>query len=111
MRAPTSLDVPGGAITVTVGAAIGRYNGMPVSRAYALDVHMPASPASVKVGARALRQFDVTTGDRAARDQARADFAAASDGWYFDAGDRRGVLHVKIPTQKLADAFGVIIGL
>jgi alpha-glucosidase (family GH31 glycosyl hydrolase) len=110
MTAPKALDVPGGTITVKVGAAKGTYTGMPASRAYALDVHVPAAPASVKIGSRALRAFDVTTGDRAARDKARADFAAAPEGWYFDAADRRGVLHVKVAAQKLADGFVVAIG-
>jgi hypothetical protein len=42
---------------------------------------------------------------RAARDKQRADYAAAAEGWYFDASDRKGVLHVKIKPQALAAAW------
>jgi hypothetical protein len=40
----------------------------------------------------------------------RADFTAATQGWYFDGADRRGVLHVKIAPQRVADGFVVTIG-
>jgi hypothetical protein len=98
-------------VTVKVGAANGRYDGMPASRSYVLDVHLPAKPAGVTMGGRALAGFEAATQDRAARDKARADFTAAAEGWFFDAADRRGVLHVKIPPQRLAMGFAVIIKL
>jgi hypothetical protein len=109
--APMALDTPGGTITVTVGAAKGTYAGMPASRAYVVDAHMSARPASVKMGARVLPGFEPAGTGRAAVDKARADFAAAAEGWFFDAADRRGVLHVKIAPQRLAAGFAVIIGL
>jgi alpha-glucosidase (family GH31 glycosyl hydrolase) len=109
MQAPAALDVPGGTITVTVGAARGQYAGMPASRAWILDVHSPMKPAKVTVAGRALAAFDVTTGDRAARDKARAAFNAAVEGWMFDVADRRGVLRIKLPPQRTAAGFTVAI--
>jgi hypothetical protein len=111
MEAPVALDTPGEAVTVKIGAAKGQYDGMPASRAWALDVHLPAKPAGVTMGGRALGGFEAATQDRAARDKARADFTAATEGWYFDAADRRGVLHVKIAPQRLATGFVVTIKL
>jgi hypothetical protein len=108
MNAPTSLDGPG-TITVSVGAAKGTYAGMPASRSYVLDVHVPSTATSVRIGTRAVPRFEAATADRAARDKARADFNAASEGWYFDAADRRGVLHVKIGAQRVTQGFAVTI--
>jgi hypothetical protein len=109
MQAPTSLGAPGETVTVKVGAARGQYAGMPASRAYVLDLHTPAKPARVAIGGRELPMFDVTTGDRATRDKARAAFNAATEGWMFDAADRRGVLRVKVPPQRLATGFTAVI--
>ncbi len=109
MNAPKALDAPGGTITVSVGAAKGSYAGMPVSRSYALDLHVPATATSVKVGSRTIPRFEAATADRAARDKARADFTAAAEGWFFDAADRRGVLHIKVAPQRLAQGFVVTV--
>ena len=102
MDAPKSLDAPGGAITLKVGAAKGKYAGMPASRSYIVDAHVPSKPASVKLAERVVPEIAMTGTDRAARDKQRADYTAAAEGWYFDAADRKGVLHVKIKPQTLA---------
>ena len=109
--APKSIDTPGTQIAVKVGAAKGKYADMPASRAYVVDLHVPSKPASVKLGDRALPPFEAAGPDRAARDKARADFAAAAEGWFFDAADRHGVLHVKVKAQPLATGFIVKVGL
>jgi len=110
--APKTLDAPGAQITITVGAARGKYKDMPASRSYVVDVHVASKPASVKLGDRALPAFEITgQADRAAREKARSDFAAASEGWYFDATDRRGVLHVKTKALPLVAGFSVKIGM
>lgn len=109
--APKALDVAGGVITVSVGPVRGAYRGMPASRSYVLDVHMPARPSSVRVGDRVIRLFEAPGSDRAARDKLRADFAAATDGWFFDGADRRGVLHIKLHAQPLASGFTVRVVL
>jgi hypothetical protein len=110
-EAPKSLDVPEAQITVNVGSANGTYKGMPASRSYMVDVHVPAKPASVKLGDRDLPVFEITAGDRTAREKARQASNDAPEGWFFDAGDRAGVLHVKIKPQPLSSAFSVRINM
>jgi hypothetical protein len=113
--APKALDETGGQITVKVGAAKGTYKDMPATRSYVLDIHLPAKPASVKIGEKVVPAFQVpTTGDRAARDKARAEFNAAPEGWLYDAPTRTspvGVLHVHIKPQALTTAWTMKVGL
>ncbi|OFW24705.1 MAG: hypothetical protein A3G21_17340 [Acidobacteria bacterium RIFCSPLOWO2_12_FULL_66_21] len=107
--APTSIDAPGAVIAVTVGPAKGTYAGMPASRSYVVDAHVPAKPARVVIGDRALPSFAAADATRAARDKVRAEFDAAAEGWFFDGADRRGVLHVKTTAQPLAAGFTIRI--
>jgi hypothetical protein len=111
--APATPDAAGDQVTVKVGAAKGEYAGMPVSRSYVLDVHVTMKPATVTMGGRALAEIAAPAGGRggAAAANRLAAFNAATEGWFFDASDRKGVLHVKIPAQRLATAFSVVIGL
>jgi hypothetical protein len=109
--APTTPDAAGDRITITVHPAAGHYDGMPVSREYALDVHEPRRPATVTIGGRALPEIAVDGTGRQAVDKARAAFAAAKEGWFFEAGDRRGVLHIKAGSHTQAAGFVVAIGL
>jgi hypothetical protein len=111
MESPVTADSPGDQIIVKVGAAKGMYAGMPASRGYVVDAHVSAKPASVKIGTRELPSFAAAGTGRAAMDKVRADFAAATEGWFYDAADRRGVLHVKVAPQRLATGFTVTIGL
>ena len=39
------------------------------------------------------------------RTSSKADFEAATEGWYYDATDRRGVIHVKLGPQALSKGF------
>ncbi|MBP1598533.1 MAG: glycoside hydrolase [Acidobacteria bacterium] len=94
--APKSLDVAGTQIVIRVGAAKGRYRDMPASRSYIADVHVPSRPSLVRLEERALPGFEK-----------RAEYDAAAEGWFFDARDRRGVLHVKTKAQPLTAAFTV----
>jgi hypothetical protein len=116
--APKSLDEPGTQVTVKVGAAKGTYKGMPASRSYVVDIHLPVKPASVRIGERVVQAFEVPPagrgGDRAARDKARAAFDAAPEGWLYDAPTRAGVggvLHVRVKAQPLTTGFLVRVGL
>jgi hypothetical protein len=104
-------DAAGVRITVTVRPTSGQYDGMPSARAYVLDVHAPRHPATVTLGGQTLKEIAVDGSGRQALDKARAAFDAAAVGWFFDPGDRRGVLHVKVGSQTLAAGFRVTIGL
>jgi hypothetical protein len=110
-EAPATPGAAGDRITVTVHPASGQYDHMPLARAYALDVHVPKRPASVTLGGRSLQEIAPDGPGRQALDRARAAFDAATEGWWFDAGDRRGVLHVKVGSQTLAAGLRVAIGL
>ena len=90
--------------------------GMPATRSYVVDVHMPSKPASVKIGGREVKAFELPAGggrggNRAERDKARAAFDAATEGWLFDPADRRGVLHIRVGPQALAKGYAVTVGL
>lgn len=113
MEAPVTPDSPGDQITLTVGAAKGTYDGMPAQRGYGVDMHVTAKPAKVVAGGKALTEIVVPAGTaaRQALDKVKADFAAATEGWYYDATDRKGVLHVKIAPRKLGTGFTVVVGL
>ena len=83
-------------IAIRVGAAKGRYKDMPANRSYIADVHVPSKPSLVRLEQRALPGFEK-----------RAEYDAAAEGWFFDARDRRGILHVKTKSQPLTAAFTV----
>ena len=111
VEGPKDLTLPGGLVTVTVDGAKGSYAGMPTSRSYVVDMHIPAAPKNVALAGRMLTEIPLNGTDKAAREKQKADFAAAADGWYFDANDRRGVLHIKVGPQTTAAGFGVKVGL
>jgi hypothetical protein len=77
-------------VQVEVAPVVGKYDGQLARRAYALRVLLRQRPAAVSTGAAVLRPLS----DRAA-------FDAADEGWYFDADDRQGTLHVKTAAQDI----------
>ncbi len=74
----------GGDVAVTIGKRDGDYAGKAAARPYKLDVHSGSQPSAVLVGATIL--------DKAAD---AAAFVAAETGWYYDAADAGGTVHVK----------------
>ncbi|MFQ4148098.1 NPCBM/NEW2 domain-containing protein [Arthrobacter sp. LAPM80] len=74
----------GGDVAVTIGKRDGDYTGKAASRPYTLEVHSGSQPSAVTVGATALTKV----ADAAA-------FKAALTGWYYDAADAGGTVHVK----------------
>src|SRR5450830_328369 len=79
-----------GRVDVELGAVEGSYAGQEARRAYALRVLMRQRPAQVLADGAALAALD-----------GRAAFDAAGAGWYFDAADRQGTLHVKTPPRDI----------
>jgi alpha-glucosidase len=96
VESPKSFDTPGSGVTVKVNPAKGTFKEMPAARAYAVDLHLPAKPASVQLNGKALPSFEK-----------KEEFAAAAEGWIFDARDRRGVLRIKTKALALAAGFTV----
>ena len=73
-----------GPVQVRIGAVQGQYAGQLPQRRYALRVLSRQRPTAVVLGGRTLPML----ADKAA-------WQAAGEGWYFDAAERRGTLHVR----------------
>jgi hypothetical protein len=72
-------------VTVTIGAAAGRYTGQPAGRRYLIRVHRSGPPASVTVD-------DAVLG----RHPSKEGFDSSRPGWYHDP-ERGGVTVVATP--------------
>ena len=93
--ATTRIDATAsvGALSLTIHPAVGHYQGMYSRRAYVVQVHMDKVPSGVSLNARALTAF----GDKTAFE------AGVAEGYYFDPGDKGGILYIKtafLPTDK-----------
>ncbi|MEJ6006233.1 TIM-barrel domain-containing protein [Paucibacter sp. AS339] len=82
-----------GDVRIEVGAVVGEYAGQLAQRSLALMVHTHARPQSVELGGQVLPAF----GDRAA-------FEAAGQGWFFDAQDKYGTVHIKTAQRSIRHA-------
>ncbi len=79
-----------GPVQVRIDPVQGQYQGQLSQRRYGLRVLSRQAPHAVQVSGRALTQL--------------ADAAAlqgAAEGWYFDAKERQGTLHVRTATQDI----------
>jgi alpha-glucosidase (family GH31 glycosyl hydrolase) len=78
-------DASGNQVTeVTVAAAKGNFKGKLTDRSYLLRIHSSAIPKQVNVQGKKLKKYK------------NADsFKTAADGWYFEPGNKKGILHVK----------------
>jgi hypothetical protein len=79
---------------VDVAPVVGSYDGQLARRAYALRV----LAVSACGGQRAVQPATALLPPLADR----AAFDAASEGWYFDAAERPGTLHVRLPARTSA---------
>ncbi len=78
-----------GPVQVRIDPVKGQYAGQLPQRRYALRVLSRQRPSAVSLDGRALPML----ADKVA-------WQGASEGWYFDAGERRGTLHVRtVPTD------------
>lgn len=94
-----AVQAPGegsGPVQVTIGAVAGSYDGQLAQRGYALRVLSRVAPKAVRLDGRALPHL----ADRKA-------FEAAAEGWYFDAGERRGSLHVRTAKVDIRSALAL----
>ncbi|MGV9632014.1 NPCBM/NEW2 domain-containing protein [Streptomyces sp. NPDC003487] len=85
-----------GAVRIDVGASTGSFAGKQSARPYAFTVHTGSAPAQVRLDGRALP-----------RQTSKAAFDAAAEGWWYDAGDRGGVVQVKTPAISTSRAFRI----
>ncbi len=88
-----------GNIEITVGSSDGEYDGKPESRPYTFTVHTGEKPANVGIGkGKKLMEYD-----------SKEDFAKASEGWYYDAEDRNGIVHIKTKPMSTSESFTMTI--
>ncbi len=85
-----------GDIRVRIGAVQGNYAGQEEQRVYQLQLHTRVQPQSVSFDGRKLTAL----ADAAA-------FAKAKSGWYFDAADKYGTVHVKSEKLSVRKAYDV----
>ncbi len=85
-------------ITVNIGECDGYYDGKYESRAYWLNVHSTNKPDSVFIK-------DNLMTEHASMDALHQ----ASQGWYYDATDRNGMVYVKVPFHTTSIDFDVHI--
>jgi alpha-glucosidase len=79
-----------GDVTVSVGASRGAFEGKQATRPYAFTVHTGAEPKSVRLDGRALPHRDA---------------AGHGEGWWYDAADRGGVVHIATASLTTDRAF------
>lgn len=76
-------------ITVTIHPAIGNYNGKYLQRIYLLDIHQKAVPKRVLVNGAPVK-MSISAGA----------LNTAKTGFYFDANDKTGTIHIKTAWLK-----------
>lgn len=90
-----TVDAPenkAGDIRIDVGAVKGSYAGMEAQRVLQLQVHSRAEPDAITFGEQTLPAF-----------KTREEFQKSSAGWFFDAAEKYGTVHVKtikLPVDK-----------
>lgn len=89
-----------GSVVVHIDAVKGGYAGQLPQRRYALRVLSRTSPEAVELDGRALPKL----ADKAA-------FDAANEGWYFDAGERKGSVHVRTAPVDIRNALAFRLDL
>jgi len=85
-------------LTVTIGAAAGGFPGQIAARTYELQIHIGTKPGRVSIGKTPLLESP-TAGDH----------AKGHAGWWFDAGDRGGIVHVRTPRLPIDKPQQVLI--
>lgn len=84
------MHANGADLQLEAGAVDGSYAGQEARRGYGLRMLAAHAPAAVLAGGRALPAL-----------QSAAVLESSAEGWYFDAADRRGTLHVKTAAQDI----------
>ena len=86
-----SVEAPesgAGNISILIGAATGSYQGMEQERALQLQIHSRVAPDAVYFDRQAVQLY-----------RKREDYDKAVSGWFFDAAEKYGTVHIK--TGKL----------
>ncbi|MFD7923694.1 NPCBM/NEW2 domain-containing protein [Streptomyces sp. NPDC059740] len=95
VRAPRS---GAGDVRIDVGASVGHFVGKQARRPYEFTVHTQDAPRTVGLTGGHLRHLAT-----------EAAFDAAREGWWYDAGDRGGVVHVKTADRPTDRPFSLLL--
>ncbi|MFF8594999.1 NPCBM/NEW2 domain-containing protein [Streptomyces sp. NPDC015220] len=96
---PVTVTAPhsgAGRVRIAVGAEKGDFAGKQTARPYRFTVHTGSAPRHVSLDGRTLTRLT-----------SKAAFDAAGQGWWYDASDRAGVVHVKTHGISTARAFRI----
>ncbi|MFC5459082.1 TIM-barrel domain-containing protein [Massilia niabensis] len=93
-----AMRAKGSDVQVTIDPVTGSYDGQEGKRAYSLRLLSRQRPAQVRTASAMLGE----AADRAAFDK-------AGEGWYFDAAERLGTLHVKTAAQDIRQPLQVTV--
>lgn len=85
-------------IQVSIHAANGNYKGQITNRIYLLDVHSAALPAQVQINGKKLKAF-----------KNQSQFNKAKSGYYFNAREKQGIIHIKTIYLTTANDQKIII--
>jgi len=89
------MQAAGNGVQVRIAPVDGSYAGQEPRRSYAVRMLLAQRPAAVRAeGAASAARTLPALADHAAYD-------AAAEGWYFDATERKGTLHVKTAAQDI----------
>jgi alpha-glucosidase len=76
-------------IQVNIHAAVGNYNGKYLQRVYLLDIHQSTAPKMIFINGEQIKMY------------ASADkLNMTKTGYYFDASDKKGTIHIKTSWLK-----------
>ncbi|MDC8757875.1 TIM-barrel domain-containing protein [Janthinobacterium fluminis] len=89
-----------GDIGVEIGAVAGDYAGLEERRVYRLQVHTRARPSAVTLQGQALPELATL-----------AAFEQAGAGWFYDAADRYGLVHVKTASVAVRQAYRITLAI
>jgi hypothetical protein len=89
-----------GIVMITVGASEGDYTGKPAERSYRFEVHAHKHPAMVLLNEENLDEY-----------ASLEELEQAADGWFYDPGDRLGIVHLKTQPQDTDTPFEIVIDI
>lgn len=95
----TAPENGSGDIHIEVGPSLGEYEGKLADRQYIFTVHTPEKPDSITNG----------EGETYLEQVSKEAFDAATEGWYYDAEDRGGIVHIKTASMSTEEAFTVTL--
>ncbi|MDM4767665.1 TIM-barrel domain-containing protein [Pelomonas sp. SE-A7] len=91
-----AMLLEGQQLSVQIDAVRGEYAGQEAQRAYSLRVLSRSEPSSVTAAGQVLPKL-----------AGAAAFEAAEQGWYFDAAERRGTVHVKLARRDIRQPLAI----